>query len=98
MYGLRKDEIKPGMSYRDVLALAVELGIYSGIATDDLLEKRTTLLVGAAAGLSAAESERDRVEVLLTVSQLRATMPPAAPASYRRRSIWKSSCPRARKR
>jgi diguanylate cyclase (GGDEF)-like protein/PAS domain S-box-containing protein len=44
IFGFRKDEVSPGMTYRDILALAVERSIFpDGIATDDLLEKRAAL-------------------------------------------------------
>jgi diguanylate cyclase (GGDEF)-like protein/PAS domain S-box-containing protein len=43
IYGFRKEEIEPGITYRDVLALAIELGIYSGTTTDELLRKRNAL-------------------------------------------------------
>ena len=47
LYGFNADEITPGMSYLDILALAVERGIYADLAPGKLLE--------AHAGLFAAQ-------------------------------------------
>jgi diguanylate cyclase (GGDEF)-like protein/PAS domain S-box-containing protein len=43
LYGFNSDEITPGMSYLDILALAIERGIYTDLAPGKLLEAHAAL-------------------------------------------------------
>jgi diguanylate cyclase (GGDEF)-like protein/PAS domain S-box-containing protein len=63
IYGFRKEAIRPGISYREILALAVELGIYKGITTQDLFEQRNALFTDVPASAPLRLSDGRIVEL-----------------------------------
>jgi len=44
LYGYTREQLLPGMTFRDILEHAISIGTYSGITTDELYHKRNALL------------------------------------------------------